>query len=215
VATARPTAALGGGETRERILVAALRAFSEKGFDGASTREIATLAGVNPGLLPYYFGGKLRLWQSAVDRAFGELRVALDAGTGDPGVVEDRERTRRLARAYVRFVARHPEFVRLMHDEGKRRGPRMRWIVDRHVRPLYAVFEALIRRSQAAGLLPADIDPIHFFYILAGSVGLIFHQAEECKRLAGIDPADEAAIEAHARAVEFVLVGRSDEETSR
>jgi AcrR family transcriptional regulator len=214
MAMARMTAAL-GGETRERILAAALEAFAEKGFDGASTREIATRAGVNPGLLAYYFGGKLRLWQSAVDRAFGELRGALDAVMGDPGVARDRERTRAMIRAYVRFVARHPEFVRLMHEEGKRRGPRMRWIVDRHVRPLYAAFETLIRRSQAAGFLPAEIDPIHFFYILAGSVGLIFHQAEECKRLAGIDPAEEAAVEAHARAVEHVLVGPSGEEQPR
>ena len=48
-ATAAATTA--GSDTRERILRAALEAFAEKGFDGATTREIAARAGVNLGLL--------------------------------------------------------------------------------------------------------------------------------------------------------------------
>jgi len=102
-----------------------------------------------------------------------------------------------------------------MHDEGKRRGPRMRWMVDRHVKPLYAALMPLIQRSQEVGLLPAGIAPIHFVYILAGAVGVIFHQAEECKRLAGVDPSDPAAVEAHARAVEHLFLGAPSKETPR
>jgi len=198
--------------TSERILVAALEAFAEKGFDGATTREIAARAGVNLGLLQYHFGGKSKLWRAAVDRAFAELRAGLEAVLEDSGPAGDRERTRLLIRGYVRFVARHPEFVRMMHDEGKRRGPRMRWLVDRHVRPLYEATAALMQRAQERGLLPSHVDPIHFHYVLAGSVGLIFHQAEECKRLSGLDPADPAVIEDHVRVVEHLLLGPSSEE---
>ena len=61
-------------EARERILVAAQSTFAEKGYDGATTREIASRAHVPLGLLRYYFGGKLKLWQAAVDRAFGTIR---------------------------------------------------------------------------------------------------------------------------------------------
>jgi hypothetical protein len=35
----------------------------------------------------------------------------------------------------------------------------------------------------------------------------MFHQAEECKRVTGLDPSDAAVIESHARAVEFMLLG--------
>ena len=55
--------------TRDHILAVALEAFSELGFDGASTRTIAARAGVNQGLIPYYFGTKETLWREAVDRA--------------------------------------------------------------------------------------------------------------------------------------------------
>jgi len=196
-----------GGETRELILVAALQTFAEKGFDGATTRQIATTAGVNHGLIPYYFGTKPKLWQAAVDRAFTQLEAGLDTVLEDSSVTDDRERMRMLIRRFVRFVARNPEFVKLMNDEGKRRGPRMRWLVDRHVKPLYAAVKGQMQSAQQQGFLPDDVDPIHFHYILAGSVGFIFHQAEECKRLSGIDPFDEAIIENHSRAVEYFFFG--------
>jgi len=43
-------------DRRARLLEAALEALRTKGFAGASTRAIAGLAGVNPGLIFYYFG---------------------------------------------------------------------------------------------------------------------------------------------------------------
>lgn len=83
----------------------------------------------------------------------------------------------------------------------------MRWIVDRHIKPLYMAIESLFERGRASGALSLDVAPMHFFYILAGSVGLIFHQSEECKRVAGVDPFAPDIIEAHARAVEILFLG--------
>jgi hypothetical protein len=83
----------------------------------------------------------------------------------------------------------------------------MRWIVDRHVKPVYAAMTVLIERAREQGVLPPGIDALHFHYILAGSVGLIFHQSEECKRLTGVDPFQESVVEDHARAVEALLLG--------
>lgn len=202
-------------DTRERILAAALDAFSERGFDGATTRDIAARAGVNLGLLQYYFAGKENLWRAAVDRAFEEIRERLGPVLDDPSVPDEDVRTRRLVRAWVRFVASRPEFVRLMHDEGKRDGPRMRWLVDRHVRPLYDSLAGLVARAQAQGRLPAHVDAVHFHYLLVGAVALIFHQAEECKRLTGVDPADPEVVERHADAVEHLLLGPARPEDPR
>lgn len=198
-------------DTRQRILEAALEAFAEKGFDGASTREIAGRAGVQLGLLRYYFGSKQKLWQAAVDRAFGEINrgldVAMPEARDEAGEVA---RMRAGIRAHVRYTALHPEFARLMHDEGKRRGPRMRWIVDRHVKPMFARMERTILRLQELGRIPADIPPLHFVYGLIGAIDTVFHQAEECRRVTGADPSDPAFAEAHARTVEYMLLGPPD-----
>lgn len=47
-----------GDETRQRIIDAAIKLFGEHGFAGASTRDIAAAAGVNPPALQYYFENK-------------------------------------------------------------------------------------------------------------------------------------------------------------
>lgn len=207
------------GEVRERILEASLQIFAEKGFDGATTRHIASKANVPLGLIRYYFGGKLKLWQAVVDRAFGEVRGVLDDATFYPEDPESDEpsSTQRHAdptdairagiRGHVRYVAHHPEFVRLMHEEGKRRGPRMRWLVDRHVKPLFEQLLPVIVHLQELGRLPKDIAPLHFGYALIGAIDVIFHQAEECRRVTGVDPSDPEVIESHARAVEFMILG--------
>ena len=47
-----------GEETRRRIIEVALRLFGERGYEGASTRDIAAAAGVNAPALQYYFDNK-------------------------------------------------------------------------------------------------------------------------------------------------------------
>lgn len=201
-------------DTEERILAAALYAFSEQGFDGAKMREIASRADVTLGLLQYYFGSKQKLWRAAVDRAFEDMRGGLEALLADETPDDPREQLRRILRAHVSFAAERPEFVRLMHDEGKRRGPRMRWLVDRHVKPLYALFAPLVARCQGNGVLPADVPTMHFVYVFIGATSVIFHQAEECKRVTGVDPFAAAAVEDHIRAVEHFVLGPRTSEAS-
>ena len=70
-----------GEETRARIIATALRVFGEEGFNKASTRRIATDAGVNPPALQYYFGGKEGLHRACaqfiIDRVMTIVAPAL------------------------------------------------------------------------------------------------------------------------------------------
>ncbi|WP_380052967.1 TetR family transcriptional regulator [Falsihalocynthiibacter sp. SS001] len=52
--------------TKEAILVAARRVFTDSGYDGAGLREIAALAGVNVALINRYFGSKDGLFKAAI-----------------------------------------------------------------------------------------------------------------------------------------------------
>jgi len=184
--------------TRERIVAAALEAFAEKGFRGASTRDIALRAGTNQGLITYHFRSKDELWRAAVDRIFGLLRESLGAQPGGPASDDPRERDREAIRAYVRFAAAHPELFRLMVDEGKNSDERMAWLVDTHLRPAYQRF---MPGTGAGGGMQA-----HAYYVMAGAGSLIFAVAPECRRLTGLDPETPGAIEAHAEFVARLLV---------
>ncbi len=53
-------------ETRDEILAAARATFGERGFAGATVRDIAMRASVNPALVLYYFGSKQRLFVAAM-----------------------------------------------------------------------------------------------------------------------------------------------------
>lgn len=54
--------------TRDKILDAAEAIFADKGYNGASTREIATAANANLGMIPYYFGSKENLLKEVLQR---------------------------------------------------------------------------------------------------------------------------------------------------
>jgi AcrR family transcriptional regulator len=54
-------------ETVDRLLRAAFESFGERGFDGASTRMIATRAGVSQQLITYHFEDKEGLWRQCVE----------------------------------------------------------------------------------------------------------------------------------------------------
>ncbi len=197
-----------GQGTRERILAAALEIFSQAGFDGTTTRELAARAGVNLGLIKYYFDSKEKLWRAAVERGASELQSTLTAAV--PGTIETRADLVELVRVSVRFAARNPAFIRVMNDEGKRDGARMRWLVDRHGRPLYELLLQVFAAARKRMLVP-DLEPMHLYYVLIGAIGMIFSQAPECRRITGVDPtASEAVIEAHAEAVARLLLGPGD-----
>jgi len=199
--------------TRERILAAALGVFADHGFDGARTRDIAERAGANLGLIKYYFNDKERLWKAAVTRAFAELQAGLGQEVQRSNGNDDLVWLERVVRQFVQFVARHPEFMRLMNDEAKHDSRRMRWLADRFVRPMGEVIGAHLERAQAQGLVP-PIPPLNLRYIVLGAAGLIFSQAPECKYLTGVDPTDPEFAERHADAVLQLLTGAGTRQRS-
>jgi len=190
-------------ETRNRIIDAAAQMFSERGFRAASTRDIVARAGVNQGLITYHFQSKGRLWKAALDRIFEELAGTLQEMEGTGDATDPRGRGREAVRRYVRFAAAHPELFRLMVEEGKQSDARLRWLVDKHLKPLYAGFERLVTAYSPgfdSSMLP------HAFYALSGAGSMIFAIRPECRRLTGMDPADEQVVEVHAEFVARLLV---------
>src|SRR3954463_6901980 len=130
--TARATRSSADG-TRERILAAALDLFSERSFDGAATREIAARAGVTQPLVNYHFSSKDELWRAAVDGLFAELSVALDGRAAGLRGVDPLTVAKLVLREFIYFSATHPQLHRIITQECKNDGPRMDWMVERHI----------------------------------------------------------------------------------
>ena len=70
-------------ETRERILIAAREVIGRKGKRGATTREIADVAGVNEATLFRHFGTKESLLVACAQHFCGYLELARRCGAAD------------------------------------------------------------------------------------------------------------------------------------
>jgi AcrR family transcriptional regulator len=193
--------------TRKKILSAALDVFAERSFDGAATREIASRAGVTQPLLNYHFNTKEKLWRAAVDDLFGSLEHALATRSEGLRGVDELTTAKLLVREFIHFSARHPQLHRIITGECKVDGPRMDWLTDHHTRPLFEATTAMFTRLSDAGHM-APIPAVHAYYILTGAGPTIFVLGPECRRLSGLDPADDEVLEAHADAVVALLFGR-------
>ena len=59
--------------TRQSIMKAAVKLFAEKGYQGASVRDIVAKAGVNQAAINYHFKGKDVLYLELLETAFEKL----------------------------------------------------------------------------------------------------------------------------------------------
>jgi AcrR family transcriptional regulator len=192
--------------TRDRILAAAVDLFAERSFGDATTREIAARAGVTQPLLNYHYRSKDELWRAAVDSIFRSLAAAMAARLEGLRGVDDVTTAKLTVREFVTFSARNPQLHRIITQESKADGPRMDYLVERHVRPLYEQTVALFERLVASGAVP-PIPPAHLYYVLTGAGPTMFVLAPEARRLTGLDPASDEVIETHADAVCTLLFG--------
>lgn len=93
---------------RARIRNAALRYFTEYGFDRATIRDIARAAGVSPGMVRHYFGSKDELHKACDTYALQALhayveRAMTDEGLNDPTLIAEAQDP---LHPYQRYLAR-------------------------------------------------------------------------------------------------------------
>jgi len=190
-------------DIRERLLDAALVEFGAKGYDGASTRAIAERIDAHQPQIHYHFESKEALWSAAVDHLFAELGRAmegLDFGA-DPArttaVDTLTDGFAELIRRFVRFAAERPQLNQIMVHEATSKSERLRWMTDRHVRPLYDAVSVIWRRLREAEIA-APIDDSVFHYVLVGAASLPYVNAPEARLLTGAEPTHPSWVERHA-----------------
>ncbi|MBZ4402054.1 TetR/AcrR family transcriptional regulator [Myxococcus faecalis] len=103
----------GEPDARERLIAASSRVLAERGYDATTVKEVARVAGVNQGLVHYYFGSKDALLL-AVTRAHSAQYVAELKKLRDETPLED------LADTSFAWGERHlrasPEQFRLRYE---------------------------------------------------------------------------------------------------
>lgn len=172
--------------TQNKLLDAAIEAFSENGFNGTSTRDIAERAGVHHPLITYHFKNKDTLWRAAADRVFLNFRESLSRSFQDSDHACPKARMASLIRAYVYYAKQQPAMHKVLVQEAHFPNERLDWLIDSHLRPFFEPVFKLIEELQGLGVAPAGNAKLLFNMIRLSSGGLLA-LGNELKASSGID----------------------------
>lgn len=182
-----PKRSRGGGVTRETIIEAALKEFAELGYEGATTASIARRVHVTQPLIHYHFGSKEALWRAAIDAIFHRLVSQIDETERKVEGMGPAATFLTLTYSFIDFAVANPEYARIVHSEGVSETPRLHWLVETHLRPVYARWANYIERAKQAGLLK-DIPAPFMVTALIGGLAQFFDLAPLIRAVWGIDP---------------------------
>lgn len=187
----------GDGSRRASILQHAVRAFADRGFDGASTAEIARQADVTQPLIHYHFGSKEALWRAAVDHLFEGVVERFGNVSTELRGMAPQALFRVLMRRLVHQCGEQPEIARIVLREATLPGPRFDWLVDTHLRPIIVDITALIARQAPPGESP-EFPPLHVLFVVMGGADLLFSAPGLYAALTGRAPFDPEVVATHA-----------------
>jgi AcrR family transcriptional regulator len=158
--------------TKQRILEVAGPIFAEKGFRGATVREICDRAGANLAAVNYHFGDKEQLYRASLRNAFqcGLERLPLPqwpAGTPPGAKLRD----------FIATVITHmideiqmPWQMQLLLHELSQPSEAGAELVRDFIRPIYEVLWGILREA-----LPADLPEERLHLIGFSIIGQCFY----------------------------------------
>jgi AcrR family transcriptional regulator len=191
--------------TQQKLLDAAIEAFSENGFNGTSTRDIAERAGVHHPLITYHFKNKDQLWRAAADKVFRDFRRSLAASLEDHREESPKKRMASLIKAYVRYAKSQPALHKVMVQEASYPNPRLDWLIDTHLKPFFDATFELLEELQAVGVAPPG-NPRLLFNMIRLSTGGLLALGNELSKSSGIDIDQEETLDEIAEMVITVFL---------
>ena len=169
------SARMAGEERRLQILAVAVRLFSQKGFRGTTTKEIAQAAGVSEAMVFRHFATKEELYAAILDhKACSGDRFEPEEMAAD-GIErkDDRAVFESLALGALNHHERDPEFQRLLLHSALEKHELAEMFFDKFVRRVYEFLGGYIRERQREGAL-IEMDPA---IVVRSFVGMVMHHS--------------------------------------
>jgi AcrR family transcriptional regulator len=169
------SARMAGEERRLQILRVAMRLFSQRGFRGTTTKEIATTAGVSEAMVFRHFATKEALYSAILDQKaclhdeMDPLQIVGEAVArkDDAAVFEG------IALNALRQHELDPEFQRLLLYSALEEHELAQMFWDKFVRRVYRALGGYIRRRQRDGAM-IGIEPA---MVIRAFIGMVMHHS--------------------------------------
>ena len=141
--------------TEDKILIAASKVFTEKGFSGTRTRDIAEEAGINLALLNYYFRTKEKLFEQVM-----KVKIVLLFGQIIPIVINEKtsldEKIDLASVKYFEILSKNPNLPIFVLSEIQKKTSDVKSIL-----PFEKVLNNSFLMKQIKERKP-DVNPFHF-----------------------------------------------------
>jgi AcrR family transcriptional regulator len=167
---------MAGEERRHQILAVAVSLFSERGFRGTTTKEIAQAAGVSEAMVFRHFATKEELYAAILDHKacssggkFEPAEMAAEAirRKDDRGVFET------LALGALQHHQDDPDFQRLLLHSALEKHELAQMFFDQFVLRVYEFLGGYIRERQREGAF-VEMDPA---IVVRSFIGMVMHHS--------------------------------------
>jgi TetR/AcrR family transcriptional regulator len=169
------TGRMAGDERRLQILRVAVTLFSQRGFRGTTTKEIALTAGVSEAMVFRHFATKEELYAAILDhKACTEGPIDPEKMVADAlGRKDDRAVFEGLALGALKHHEGDPEFQRLLLYSALEQHELAQMFFENFVRRVYEFLGGYILERQKDGAL-IEVDPA---VVVRAFIGMIMHHS--------------------------------------
>jgi TetR/AcrR family transcriptional regulator, regulator of cefoperazone and chloramphenicol sensitivity len=190
------------GDTKGRLIEAAGKVISEKGFKAATVREICRLANANVAAVHYHFGDKEGLYKALLSEAFetGLKRYPTDLNLGPDAPVE--KRLHAFVHSFLLRMLGSGRFAwcgKLLARELEEPTPALDHLMEHYIAPMSAQLRQMVAEILNDGTKPEDPRAFHCAMSVVGQCQHIFRNRVVIDKLSPALKTDEVGIAALAR----------------
>ncbi len=166
---------LDSSETREKILAASRRLFSEQGYENTSLSQVARQAKVSKALIFWHFDCKEKLYRTALRKTLEPYFIDVEDLVG----LNEREQVARLIDQFYDFVHENVYSVRFFLSLTLQMERQPDEMLSR-VTELYRIFRSslanVIESGRSRGVFRSDVDPSRDAALIMATLGGILIQ---------------------------------------
>jgi len=153
------------------VLRAARSVFARRGFEGASTREVAETAGVNNAMIYYHFKDKNQLYRSVLAHAFAEFDRIWEHPVFDSPKATPRKKVQAYIEGFIRFQQANDDIRRIMNMEFASCARHHKWLADNHFIRGYERLASLLQDAMRAG----ELRKVDLSVAVSCLIGMVVH----------------------------------------
>ena len=153
---------------KEKILNAAIKIISKKGFFNASISEIAKLAGVADGSVYTYFKGKNELlieaFRFVLEKILKKVEVELNKSS------DAVEKIKIIVRMHIEYMEKHPDIANFLQIQLRQSNRDIRLHIRNEMRKYYRILKEILDEGIKQNKIRADVNKRVIGSLIFGTV---------------------------------------------